>query len=392
VIGSKVAAAAAAVLVLFVVGISVLGGAPLASGERPPAGGCAVTPDTSTGSRTGTGAGTTGAMQKSAVLNANQMAAARAVAGAGAALRIAERGIAIALGTAMQESTMNPTAVNGRAVGLFQQQGALYATIDRTDPAAASRAFYEQLVARAAAYADARAGTFADIAQMVQRSGAGAGRYAVWERWATALAAHLVHGSSARSDDTPVTCEDGGGSGPIPVHRAGQDVTVPAAAGIDGAGGDVVVHFPSEPAAVAAAAGLSYLDTPYAWGGGGPNGPSQGIRDGGVADRHGDYRKVGFDCSGLTEYAYAQAGIAIGGDSRTQYASGGTRHPFIDALPGDLLFAGDTPATIHHVAIYLGEIFGRDYVLEAPESGDVVKVSMTSVVGEFRTEVVRPWK
>lgn len=168
-------------------------------------------------------------------------------------------------------------------------------------------------------------------------------------------------------------------------------MVLPEQAGVDGAGRDVIVRFPSESAAIAAAAALSHLGTPYAWGGGGPTGPTQGIRDGGVADRHGDYKKIGFDCSGLTEYAYAQAGIAIGGDSRTQYASGGKRHSFADALPGDLLFAGETPATIHHVAIYLGRIYGRDYVLESPQSGDVVKVSMTSIVGEFRADVVRPW-
>jgi peptidoglycan DL-endopeptidase RipA len=419
---SKLAGVTAAAVALFLLAMAVIGGAPVASSAQPPTGGCAVTP------HTGAGAGAAGGTQKSAELNALQMAAARTIAGVGKSMGIAERGIAIALGVAMQESTMNPVAVNGRSVGLFQQQGALYSDIDRTDPAATSRAFYHQLLTRVPNYADPSAGTFADIAQAVQQSGADASKYAAWERWATALAAHLIHGPATHqppahgptvhgptvhgptvhgptvhgptvssptgngTDDTTVSCEEGGGSGPIPIHRVGLDVTLPDRAGIDGAGRDIIVRFPTEQAAIATAAALSYLGTPYAWGGGGPNGPTQGIRDGGVADRHGDYNKIGFDCSGLTEYAYAQAGIAIGGDSRTQYARGGTRHPFRDAQPGDLLFIGDTPATIHHVAIYLGRIFGREYVLESPQSGDVVKVSITSIVGEYRTEIVRPWQ
>ncbi|MFC4859192.1 C40 family peptidase [Actinophytocola glycyrrhizae] len=384
--GRKIMGAAVTVLVAFVLGLSVISGTPVATEEQPPAGGCTVTIDA-------TGAGASGT-QKSAELNANQMAAARTVVGVGTGMRIAARGIAIALGTAMQESTMNPAAVNGRSIGLFQQQGTLYADVDRTDAAAASRAFYTQLVSRVPTYADPAAGTFAAIAQAVQRSGAGAGKYAVWQRWATALAAQLLgepQGPSPAAETSPVTCEDGGGSGQLPIRQAGLDVILPKQAGIDGSGSDVIVRFPSEAAAIAAAAALSHLGTPYAWGGGGPTGPTQGIRDGGVADRHGDYKKTGFDCSGLTEYAYAQAGIAIGGDSRTQYASGGTRHPFREALPGDLLFSGNTPATIHHVAIYLGRIYGRDYVVEAPQSGSVVKVSMTPIVGQYRTDVVRPW-
>ena len=54
---------------------------------------------------------------------------------------------------------------------------------------------------------------------------------------------------------------------------------------------------------------MAYLGTTYAWGGGNSSGPSLGIRDGGVADRYGDYNKIGFDCSGLALYAWAQVGV-----------------------------------------------------------------------------------
>jgi cell wall-associated NlpC family hydrolase len=110
---------------------------------------------------------------------------------------------------------------------------------------------------------------------------------------------------------------------------------------------------------------MDYLGTPYAWGGGGTRGPGPGIDpDAGV---------IGFDCSGLTQYAYGRAGIQIPRNSKAQYA----------ALPkvssnslqaGDLVFwgsdAGD-PGSITHVALYLGG--GR--IVQAPQSGDVVKVS-----------------
>jgi peptidoglycan DL-endopeptidase RipA len=82
---------------------------------------------------------------------------------------------------------------------------------------------------------------------------------------------------------------------------------------------------------------------------------------------------VGFDCSGLTQYAYAQAGILISRNSRAQFTSL-PRVPVADLQPGDLVFWATDPAdpnTIHHVALYLG----HERVLQAPESGDIVKVS-----------------
>jgi cell wall-associated NlpC family hydrolase len=115
----------------------------------------------------------------------------------------------------------------------------------------------------------------------------------------------------------------------------------------------------------AIAAGLARVGTPYAWGGGGAAGPGPGLPP--------DVGVVGFDCSGLTQYAYAQAGIAIPRNSRAQYAA----LPKVaarDLRPGDLVFWAKDPAnpdTIHHVALYLG----GGQVLQAPESGEVVTVS-----------------
>jgi cell wall-associated NlpC family hydrolase len=118
-------------------------------------------------------------------------------------------------------------------------------------------------------------------------------------------------------------------------------------------------------ARTAIAAALARLGTPYAWGGGGAAGPGPGLPP--------DVGVVGFDCSGLTQYAYARAGIAIPRNSRAQYAA----LPKVaarDLRPGDLVFWAQDPAnpdTIHHVALYLG---GGE-VLQSPESGQVVTVS-----------------
>jgi hypothetical protein len=119
---------------------------------------------------------------------------------------------------------------------------------------------------------------------------------------------------------------------------------------------------------------------PYAWGGGGLNGPSQGIHDGGgAADAHGDYRKVGFDCSGLARYMHYQlTGQVVPRTSEAQWAAGHLVSA-ASARPGDFVFPNYAGRPPHHVQIYLG----NNQVLEAPSSGQLVKVSALSA-GEFR--------
>ncbi len=113
---------------------------------------------------------------------------------------------------------------------------------------------------------------------------------------------------------------------------------------------------------------MSKLGMPYAWGGGNASGPTRGIRDGGVADRYGDYNKIGFDCSGLMIYAFA--GVAgLPHYSGYQYTSG-RQVPLSQMRRGDLLFWGG-PGGIHHVALYLG----GGQMVEAPQSGLRVRVA-----------------
>ncbi|WP_330180426.1 NlpC/P60 family protein [Nocardia sp. NBC_01503] len=113
---------------------------------------------------------------------------------------------------------------------------------------------------------------------------------------------------------------------------------------------------------------MSQLGVEYAWGGGDEDGATLGIRDGGTADSYGDYNKTGFDCSGLMIYAFAGVGVSLPHYSGYQYTMG-SRVPVADRERGDMLFWG--PGGSQHVALYVGN--GK--MVEAPQSGEVVRVS-----------------
>jgi cell wall-associated NlpC family hydrolase len=116
---------------------------------------------------------------------------------------------------------------------------------------------------------------------------------------------------------------------------------------------------------IAARAALSWLGTPYSWGGGTTSGPTYGV-DQGSGTR-------GFDCSGLTLYAWNRAGVQLDHWTGTQWNSG-PHIPSSSLLPGDLVFfASDTgdPDTIHHVGIYIG----GGQMIEAPYTGGQVRIS-----------------
>lgn len=113
---------------------------------------------------------------------------------------------------------------------------------------------------------------------------------------------------------------------------------------------------------VAIAFAMAQRGAPYLWGATGPN---------------------AYDCSGLTLRSYQAAGIQLPRTSREQ-AKVGTHIPIeagIDALiPGDLVFWAYNPknlSTVHHVALYLG----NRQVIQAPQTGEVVKVSTIWTTG-----------
>jgi len=105
------------------------------------------------------------------------------------------------------------------------------------------------------------------------------------------------------------------------------------------------------------------------------NGPASGRT--GIAVQEA-YRKLGspykwaaagpdrFDCSGLTMWVWAKAGVSLPHSSKAQY-SGGNKVSQSNWQPGDLVFYG---SPIHHVGIYVGG--GK--MISAPQTGDVVKL------------------
>ena len=101
-------------------------------------------------------------------------------------------------------------------------------------------------------------------------------------------------------------------------------------------------------------AAASQVGVPYVWGGETPlPAPS-----------------AGFDCSGLVQWAYGQAGIALPRTAQEQHDAV-TPVPAAQAQPGDLVFWNDGTTSVQHVAIYVG----AGIVLEAPSTGSVVSYS-----------------
>lgn len=108
---------------------------------------------------------------------------------------------------------------------------------------------------------------------------------------------------------------------------------------------------PSGPGGAAAAAALSKQGTPYVWGAKGPN---------------------RFDCSGLTQWAWAQAGVHLGPDTYTQIAQGVPVAPG-QVRAGDLIFpkyAWDDRGP-GHVQLAISST----QVVHAPQTGDVVRIA-----------------
>lgn len=104
-------------------------------------------------------------------------------------------------------------------------------------------------------------------------------------------------------------------------------------------------------AEVVLAAARSVLGTPYVWGAASPS--------------------TGFDCSGLVQWAYRQAGVNLPRTTAEQIRSGIVVDP-AELRPGDLVFSrGGRPVRDYgHVGIYVGD----NKVIIAPHSGEVVSL------------------
>nr|WP_308416636.1 NlpC/P60 family protein [Streptomyces sp. AJS327] len=112
-------------------------------------------------------------------------------------------------------------------------------------------------------------------------------------------------------------------------------------------------------AGAAVAAVRSVIGAPYSWGASGPS---------------------SFDCSGLTQWAYRQAGVALPRTSQGQ-RSAGSRVPLGQAQPGDLVLYREDAS---HVGMYVGG--GR--VVHAPYPGASVRFDPVGMMPV--SAVVRP--
>ena len=99
---------------------------------------------------------------------------------------------------------------------------------------------------------------------------------------------------------------------------------------------------------------------PYAWGAAGP---------------------TAFDCSGLVQWAFAQADVSMPRVAADQ-ARAGLAVPVSQLQPGDLLFYHTDPTDpgyISHVAIYLG----NGWMIQAPQPGMDVQVVPADFGSQF---------
>ncbi|WP_231839594.1 C40 family peptidase [Blastococcus saxobsidens] len=131
------------------------------------------------------------------------------------------------------------------------------------------------------------------------------------------------------------------------VARAHGGESLPAPSGVTA---------PSSAAQVAVDTALAQAGDPYVWGAGGPN---------------------AFDCSGLTSYAYAAAGVMLPHSSRMQ-SQMGVPVSRSELQPGDLLFFY---SPVSHVAMYIG----NGQMVHASTSGQPVKVASVTAMGSFNS-------
>jgi len=155
---------------------------------------------------------------------------------------------------------------------------------------------------------------------------------------ASRRAAERVRQLQAAAATQPVAVNDIGGV-------SSTSTSSGSGSGSANPGVSVPVPAPSTVGQAAVNSALSQLGVPYVWGGSSPG---------------------GFDCSGLVAWAYGQSGISLPHYTGALW-SVGTHVSQSELAPGDLVFYNG----LGHVGMYIG---GGNFV-EAPHTGDVVKIS-----------------
>jgi cell wall-associated NlpC family hydrolase len=292
------------------------------------AGAIATTPDTGTASICIAGAA--GLPANIPNLNSAQLANAQIIARVGVSMGVPMPGETIALATALQESGLQNLNYGDRdSLGLFQQRPSQgWGTPAQIlTPTYAAEQFYQHLLQ----VPGWRSMPTTDAAQAVQRSGFPTA-YAKWQEEAQALAAQFTGNLACAPADS------GDNTAAITAVNA-THYRIPA----------------GTPASIVAVItfALAQLGKPYAYGTAGPS---------------------SYDCSGLVQAAYATVGVKLPRTTFDQVKTGTPVYGTNQLQPGDLLFipgTDGTPQAPGHVGMYLGD----GLLIQAPQSGDVVRIS-----------------
>lgn len=197
-------------------------------------------------------------------------------------------------------------------------------------------------------------------------------RYIAWKKEQARIAAARAAAERKRRAEALAAAQararhHGGNPGPVPIAPTGGNWS--AAAG-----------------RTAVNRAMQYLGMPYAFAAGNYGGPTWGVCVAG--DAWNDCHVYGFDCSGLTLYGWAPY-LHMDHYAATQYGQAGSYHPSTSNLaPGDLVFwsSNGSQSGIHHVAMYIG----GGNVIQAPQSGDIVRVTPLGSVGGGYFGATRP--
>lgn len=168
-----------------------------------------------------------------------------------------------------------------------------------------------------------------------------------------------------------------------PTATPSTPVTSPADGSCAGDGPPAGFDLPSgtpPPVAAAILWAMQQLGTPYALGGS-------------CTDPHSGDPALECDCSSLVQRAYHQGGVNLPRTTSRQQ-SAGVAVPAVTALkPGNLIFipgSDGTRSSPRHVGLYIGD----GLIIQAPQTGDVVKISKLadwkSQIAKMRRPVTWP--
>jgi cell wall-associated NlpC family hydrolase len=212
--------------------------------------------------------------------------------------------------------------------------GILGVAQEATEAAAATKAAADRAAADAQAQVDRVAAQQADLESQIAEYRADLARLTAEEQRRAAELAERQHAAAPAVDR----------SAPAASRSADRAAAAPAT------GGPVAASSGAAQAAVDTA--LAQVGDPYVWAAAGPN---------------------AFDCSGLTQFAFAAAGVNLPHSSRAQAGMGAPVS--LNALqPGDLLFFY---SPVSHVGMYIG----NGQMVHASTSSQPVKVASINAMG-----------